>query len=204
VQAVRKAAQRTVSRAVVDSAYKVETTGVVELADLGLSSPDLVDYRPSGWLDLRRSLPPGDVSADDVFLDLGAGKGRVVLMACRYPFKRVIGVELSPELSEIARRNLARSRHAMRCRDVEVVTADVVHYRVPDDVSVVYMFNPFRGPVFDAAVARLIDSVDRRPRALRLIYRKPEEHDRLMRTGRFRPVGTVPGHRLARTYVVEA
>lgn len=120
-----------------------------------------------------------------------------------YPFTRVIGVELSPELTDVARRNVAQSVRGLRCRNVELVNADVVHYDVPDDVSVVYMFNPFRGPVFDTAVAQLLASVNRKPRAVRLIYRKPTEHDRLMRTGRFRLVGTVPGDRLTTSYLLD-
>jgi SAM-dependent methyltransferase len=96
----------------------------------------------AGWTSVAssspRKYPPGDV-----FLDPGSGKGRAVLLAARYPFKRVIGVEFSESLTAIARRNMATFRARLRCHDVELVTADVVDYRIPDDVSVVYMFNLF-------------------------------------------------------------
>ena len=39
------------------------------------------------------------------FVDFGAGKGRVLMMACEYPFKQVIGVELSRKLHATASRN---------------------------------------------------------------------------------------------------
>ena len=32
---------------------------------------------------------------DCVFLDLGAGKGRALLLASQFPFKRIVGVEFS-------------------------------------------------------------------------------------------------------------
>jgi SAM-dependent methyltransferase len=176
------------SSTVVDPALGVETAGRLDLSTVGLDGPGRVSYAPAGWLDLPRILPRQDVCDDDVFLDLGAGKGRIVLMASRYPFARVIGVELCDDLTAIARRNVAACRLRPRCRDIELVTADVVDYAIPDDVSVVYMFNPFDGDVFDTVIERLIESADRRPRRLRLLYRFAAAHDRLMRTGRFKLV----------------
>src|SRR5438105_15577545 len=67
-------------------------------------------YRPTSWLVLHRLLRDLDVDERDVFVDIGSGMGRVVLMAARRPFKRVIGIERSAELVEVARMNLAQSR----------------------------------------------------------------------------------------------
>jgi SAM-dependent methyltransferase len=187
-RAVRRrlgAAQRA-GMGLIERALRVDTGGIVEIEELGLEEFEREGYQGSGWIDLRRMLRPGEVKSTDVFVDLGSGKGRVVMLAARYPFARVIGVELSEQLNEIARRNLARARGRRRCKRVEVVTADVLDYEIPADATVVYMYNPFRGATFDAVVAKLIDSVDRNPRTVRLIYLNPKEHGRLMATGRFR------------------
>ncbi len=77
---------------------------------------------------------------DFTFIDLGAGKGRVLLVASRFPFKRLIGVEFARELVETARRNIER----FGCR-AEVVHADAADYRFPSENLVVYLYNPF-GP----------------------------------------------------------
>jgi hypothetical protein len=42
------------------------------------------------------------------FIDLGSGKGRVLLMASAYPFKRIIGVEFMPELHRVAQENIRK------------------------------------------------------------------------------------------------
>ncbi|MEA2331148.1 MAG: hypothetical protein QOH58_1286 [Thermoleophilaceae bacterium] len=170
----------------VERALNIDTHGVVELEELNVGDYEREGYEGSGWLDLRRMLRRGEVKPHDVFLDLGSGKGRVVLLAARYPFAKVIGVEISEELNAIARRNLATTRQRPRCRQVELVTADVLEYEIPAEVTVVYIYNPFRGATFDAVMANLIASVDRHPRTVRLIYLNPKEHDRLMSTGRFR------------------
>jgi SAM-dependent methyltransferase len=164
----------------------IDTTGIIEDEELYLAEPEREGYQGSGWIDLRRMLRPGEVKPHDVFVDLGSGKGKVVLLAARYPFARVIGVEISEQLNEIARRNLAAARGRRRAKQVELVTSDVLEYEIPHDATVVYLYNPFRGSLFDAVIAKLIASVDRNPRTVRLIYLNPKEHDRLMATGRFR------------------
>ncbi len=188
------------SRTFFDRPLGVDTTSEVALSDLGLGDAERVDYEPSGWLGVRRALARLDVRRDDVFLDLGSGKGRVVLQAAQRPFRRVVGVELAGALHDIALRNVASARAKLCCQDVELVRADVTDYRVPDDVTVVYMCNPFRGDTFDAAARALIDSVDRAPRTLRLIYQVPTEHDRLLATGRFRLTRAARGRRPTRAW----
>ncbi len=173
---------------------------MAELGDLGIDAPGRVRYEPSGWLDLRRVLRPHEVEPDDVFLDLGSGKGRIVLQAARYPFRRVIGVELSASLGRIAAANVAARRDELRCADVKLVTADATRYAIPDDVTVVYLYNPFRGAVFASVVDRLVESLDRAPRPLRIIYRTPLEEELLLRTGRFRLVRTARGLRPGRAW----
>jgi SAM-dependent methyltransferase len=178
-------ALRRAADSAVDRVLNIDTTHNVDLERFGLNAPDRVGYVASGWLDLYRMLRPEDVTSDSVFLDLGSGKGRIVILAARYPFRKIIGVELSEDLTAIARRNVANCRARLRCRDIELITCDVLNYRIPDDVSVVYMYNPFHGPIFDAAIASLIASVDRRPRTVRLIYGTASCEDRLLSTGRF-------------------
>jgi SAM-dependent methyltransferase len=177
-----------------------ETSQEVNLDTLGLAANGRVRYEPSGWLDLWRILRPSDVGPDDVFADFGSGKGRVVLQAARYPFKRVIGVELSEELTAIARRNVAAARARRRSQEVELVTADVLDVDVPDDLTYAYLYNPFSGEILDALVQKLITSVDRSPRTLRFIYRTPLEHERIMLTGRFRLERSVRGFRPGRSW----
>jgi predicted RNA methylase len=172
-----------------DRRLGIDTSREVRLSSLGLAERDRVDYEPSGWSSARIALDRLTVEPDDVLIDLGSGKGRVVLEAAQRPFRRVIGVELSPELTRIARSNLAASRGRLRCQDVQLVTADVTSFEMPDDVTVVYLCNPFGGEVFTAALDAMIASVDRAPRRVRISYSIPREHDRLMASGRVRHVG---------------
>ena len=88
---------------------QLATAPHASLQDFGLAASGRVDYVPSGWLSLRRMMHGLTPTNVDVFLDLGSGMGRIVNMAARrYPFKRVIGVEISGELNDIAIENARR------------------------------------------------------------------------------------------------
>jgi SAM-dependent methyltransferase len=178
----------------------VRTSGDIALEELGIAADGRVMYRPAGWLLLRRILPPDAVTTDDVFLDIGSGMGRAVLLAAAYPFRRVIGVELSTELVDVARDNVDRCRARLRCKDVVLVNADAVEYEIPDDVTVVFMNNPVRGASFAAVVERVLDSYDRRPRTMRIVYANPIEEPALLSTGRIRMNRRTRGFRPGREW----
>jgi SAM-dependent methyltransferase len=101
-------------------------------------------YRGSSWLVLAEIFRRLEVGEQDVFVDVGSGMGRAVLMAARRPFKRVIGVERSERLNEVARGVVDRNRRRLSCQDVELVTVDALDWEIPDDLTVVYLYCPFR------------------------------------------------------------
>ena len=64
-----------------------------------------------------------------VFVDLGSGKGRTLLLASEYPFRRIVGVELSPKLHRIAKTNVEKFRsEEQRCRTFALHCMDAVRY----------------------------------------------------------------------------
>ncbi len=173
----------------------ITTEGSYTQEELGFSGQHQERYGPSNWLSLRRALPPRRVTVDDVFIDFGSGMGRVVYQAAKsYSFRRVIGVELSERLHDIAVDNIERNRYRFRCQDVQLVHADALEYDIPDDVSVVYLGNPFSGPVLATVLERLLHTIERNPRRLRIVYFNPVEERRLLEAG-FKITRTVRGLR---------
>jgi SAM-dependent methyltransferase len=184
-----------------DRRYGVYTADVVSLEALGVAADGRRGYIPSAWLTLRRALPRREVTNDDVFIDVGSGMGRVVFQAAlTYPFRRVIGVEIAKQLHDIAEENIARNRDRLRCSTVLLVQADVTQFDIPDDVTVVFLYNPFAGAIFEEFVRRLLASVDRLPRLVRIIYMNPQEEAALLATGRVRLVRSLRGWRPAREW----
>lgn len=174
--------------AALDWALDVRTNSEIDLSALGVDGPNRHRYAPCRWTTLRKILPRAEVGADDVFVDFGSGKGRALLQAASYPFRRVVGVEISADLNVVARANIASRRHRLVCRDIEIIDCDVLKYTIPDDLTVAFLYNPFGGAVFESVIARLLASWDRHPRRIRIIYRNPVEEASLLATGRIQQV----------------
>ena len=151
---------------------------------------DRKGYAPTAWHVVPRALRYIGVSGRDTFIDFGCGKGRVVHQAARWPFHRVIGVEVSPKLAETARAGLAARRHRYRSQNVEIVVADATQYEVPDDLTIGFFYRPFGPESMQAVLGRIVASIDRHPRRVSLIYVAPQDGSlaAVRATGRFRLV----------------
>jgi SAM-dependent methyltransferase len=136
---------------------------------------DAKPYFPSFPAEIDSSIDElGIDAAGYSFVDLGCGKGRVVLQASLRPFRQCVGVEFDPELADIARANLA----AFRARGggsapIEFVTGDARTADLPAGPLVVYMYNPFGGDVMLAVRDRLA-TLEPADRPVEVIYINPE------------------------------
>lgn len=127
---------------------------------------------------------------DFTFLDLGSGKGRTLMMASDYPFRRVLGVELLPSLDHIARENLARYKSdAQRCFRVESICADAIRFPLPAEPLVVYLFNPFPEPGLREFAEGLEKSLREQPRPVYVLYHNPLLEHVLGDTAALRKIG---------------
>jgi hypothetical protein len=104
------------------------------------------------------------------FVDHGAGKGRVLLLASQYPFQAIGGIEFAEELHDDATMNIAQfPRSRMKCRNVECVLDDAAALGPPEGESVHYFFNPFSRELFAEVLRNIVVSYRKRPRRLYLI-----------------------------------
>jgi SAM-dependent methyltransferase len=169
---------------------------------------DSVRYVPIAWHVLPRAFRYIGISDRDTFVDFGCGKGRAVHQAARRPFRQVIGVEISPALAEVARSGLAATRHQHQCRDVQIVVCDATEFPVPDDLTVAFFNDPFHGETLDTVLRGLVESLDRRPRHMWLIYAHPYPAGQVLATQRFRLVkeqrGGLRDTRLNRAAIFES
>jgi SAM-dependent methyltransferase len=108
------------------------------------------------------------------FVDMGSGKGRALLLAAGYPFREVIGVELSPELDRIARANIARYTGPRLRAPITSIQGDAADFHWPPGPLLVYMWNAFTGPVMEQVFRNLEASLSHLPRELYLVYIHPE------------------------------
>jgi SAM-dependent methyltransferase len=165
-----------------DAEHGVLTEALLFLGELdpdaiGPSLEFATHYEPTPVPQAEALLDASPLSpARATFVDLGAGMGRVVLLAARRPFSGVIGVEISPALVEMARENLAIVIDPQRvARDVKIVGADAASYAFPRGDLVIFLYNPFRAPVLGAVLDNLRTTGEQRE--VVLLYHTPVERD---------------------------
>jgi SAM-dependent methyltransferase len=134
-----------------------------------LSGGQYQPSEPALFHEILNSLP---VAVDGfTFIDLGSGKGRTLLMASEYPFRRIIGVELLAELNQVAQQNIARYRsQRQKCSAIESHAGDACSFEFPREAVVLYLFNPFPEYVLREVLANLHRSVTAFPREVYVIY----------------------------------
>jgi hypothetical protein len=108
------------------------------------------------------------------FIDLGSGKGRTLLMASDYPFHRIVGVELLPELNRAACENLKNyCKPSQKCFQLESICADARDFEFPADPIVLYLFNPLPESGLIDVIRNLEKSLRDRPRSIFVLYHNP-------------------------------
>lgn len=111
---------------------------------------------------------------DFVFVDVGSGKGRTLLMASDYPFRRIVGWELLPTLHLAAQENLSKYRsESQKCFALEAICADASEFPFPAEPLVLYLFNPLPETGLRRMIANLEDSLRSNPRAVYALYHNP-------------------------------
>jgi SAM-dependent methyltransferase len=142
----------------IDRIYGIDTSGVVPVENI---HPDpslqslIVAYVGSQPSIVRRGLSAlGDIR-DYVFVDLGCGKGRVTTVASEFPFRAVIGVELSAALAATARANAATIARQFPDRPrVTIAEANVVNFPLPAAKLVFFNYHAFGAELIAKIVAR--------------------------------------------------
>ena len=142
----------------IDRMYGIDTSGVVQVENI---HPDpnlqnrIIAYVGSQPSIVRRAVKAmGDISGY-VFVDLGCGKGRATTVAGEFPFRAVIGVELSAALAATARANAAIIARQFPDRTkVTIAEANVVDFPLPSDKLVLFNYHAFGAELIAQIVAK--------------------------------------------------
>ncbi|WP_343703811.1 class I SAM-dependent methyltransferase [Chitinophaga sp.] len=157
--------------------YGIRTTGTYNLSD-AIAREDRqyatwyepVNYYSAGWLFDR--LQPADLQTG--FLDVGCGKGRVLAMAAAYGFRHITGIDFSPKLYMAANRLRAELETAYADLSIAVHCVNARYYEVPDTTGVIFLFNPFDAPMMELFIEQVKKSLQRLPRAVKILYANPQ------------------------------
>jgi SAM-dependent methyltransferase len=184
-----------------DQMHGVETSGLVPAKHLVTGhandehvtayygvAPSILRALIERWMESAREQGIGSYT----FVDVGCGKGRGLLVASEYGFRRVVGVELNPELAAIAQRNVVHwmqvheeDSTAAAIAPIEVVEQDALEFELPETPTLLFLFHPFDAPVLKQLLRRVERQFAKRPGRLDLLYVNAECADVLDRNPGF-------------------
>lgn len=169
-----------------DEVHGVDTSGLVPAKNLITGhandehvtayygvAPSILRTLIDQW---RETIPPHPISSY-TFIDIGAGKGRGLLVASEYRFRKVVGIELNPELAAIARQNVALwtrahadDSTAPSLATIEVVERDALDFEFSPKPTLLFLFHPFEAPVLKQLLRRIETQFAKRPDTLDILY----------------------------------
>jgi len=158
--------------------YRVNTTsGAVGWRDrlLGVLHSPYQPTEPGLFHEMIEMLQQNGLDLSEfTFIDLGSGKGRTLLMASDFPFRRIVGVELLPSLHRIAQENLAHYQNrSQQCRAIQALCGDATAFVFPEEPILLYLFNPFPESGLRKTILNLASSLQSHPRAAYVLYHNP-------------------------------
>lgn len=133
-------------------------------------APSILETVLDHWL--QRTAPVHSIE-HYTFLDIGAGKGRAMLLASQFPFRAIEGVELNKDLVAVAEKNIniwLRDPKASPLAPITLHNADATTHPLPDTPILAFLFHPFETVLLRRFLRHVESQLALRPRAFDLIY----------------------------------
>lgn len=143
-----------------------------------------------------------ELKSPDGFVDVGCGKGRVLVVAAYYGFKQITGVDFAKELCNEAIVNCKKA--GLKFHDVswKIIYLNAIDLKFEKGMHVVFFFNPFKEVVMKHVIKNIKLSLKQHPRKIRVVYVNPQ-HKKLFLQNGFREVYYVKKMRFVEASILE-
>ena len=161
---------RFLESAIGDWWMNIDTKGLYAFNGERGQNCDAFDYDTVAHVAIRkviRLIKPAD---DDVVYDLGCGKGRIVCHFAQQRVRKVVGIEISDVLCEIAKANIQKLRN--KRSPVEIINADVLTADLSDG-TIFYLNNPFGERTLRSVLRNIVESHGVNKTTATIIYVNP-------------------------------
>ena len=116
------------------------------------------------------------ITKEDSFLDIGCGKGRVILFMHLFGFRKIDGIEYSNEISSVAKKNIDR----LKIKRSKIYTIDAAEFNYYNEYNYIFMYNPFGEDIMEKVMKKLVADTEH---DVKIIYYHPAYDGVLLRHG---------------------
>lgn len=107
------------------------------------------------------------------FIDLGCGKGRVLIMAHLNGMEKLTGVDIAKELLQKTNSNIELLKRKKITIKAELIQADAGLFIFPPDTGILFLFNPFGEEVMKKVIDNLSRFEMENHKKIMIIYVNP-------------------------------
>ena len=168
--------------------YNVNTIKPVSLEALTIAEGDISKSSPyealnyyilETLLENFRKLFPHEKN----IIDIGSGKGRVMVVAAHYGFKNITGVDFARELCAAAERNINKIKTEFPETTFTIYCKDILNYTIDKSDKVFFLYNPFNKEIMEKLIEKIDRSVNQHSRTIYFIYANPQQKEVLLQNG---------------------
>jgi SAM-dependent methyltransferase len=145
-------------------------------------------YADSGGMAFDKIMANFSITQDDAIVDFGCGKGGILISLSKYPFSKITGVEIDPELIEIAKNNIRK----LKIKNVAIEYSDAATFNKLDEYNYFYLFDPFPCNVMQDVINNIEKSIRENPRKATIIYLNPSCHELIESSNMFKRTKELP------------
>ena len=117
------------------------------------------------------------------FTDFGCGKGRSIIVAAYYGFTNITGIDFAKALCVLADKNVHNTRPLFPLAKFNIICDDVVNYKIQNDQTVFFFFNPFDEVIMLKVVKNILASLKEKERKIYIMYANPVHKEIFLSAG---------------------
>ncbi len=156
--------------------YGIDTTGTDELTSLekkGIDTSHATIYMPASYDLMEEIFSKLQPEPLNHFLDIGCGKGRAMVVAAHYNFKKISGIDFSKDLCLAAKENMEKIKDKFPFLVYQVINNDAFYYEIPKDVDCILLFNPFDETIMSGVLKNIEKCRKASNKPIFIIYLNP-------------------------------
>lgn len=167
--------------------YHIHTIGEDELKGLkekGIDISHATIYMPVNYYVLEHLMQEiVKYGGNKTFLDIGCGKGRVMIVAADYGFEQITGIDFSKKFCEETDTTIHLYSQKNPAVHFTIINCDALGFEIPKEITTIFLFNPFDEVIMSSVVSHIIRSQQHDPRTIWVMYANPQHKSLFLNNG---------------------
>ena len=157
--------------------YKIDTVRIDNLQHQKIRSSNLKHasiYQGTNYFIIEKAFQfLKSENANHEIADFGCGKGRVLVVAAFYNFKKITGIDFAESLCREAELNIEKIKPLFPETNFQIIYDDAVNYKIENETNVFFFFNPFDEVMMLQIVKNILSSLKKKSRKIYIVYINP-------------------------------